>query len=112
MSLGTLLALLLGTVVPALTAVFTRLTASARTKALLNALLSAFAGALSGAFLSTPPTVARWLQIVECMLLAWVAAGAAFVAAWKPTGASRAIEVRTASFGVGGVASRPAKEGP
>jgi hypothetical protein len=109
-SLGVLLALLLGTVVPALTAIFTRLHASDRTKALLQGMLSAVAGALSGALLAPPPDVAHWLQIVECMVLSWVAAGAAFIAGWKPTGASDALAYRTARFGIGGVASPSADD--
>lgn len=100
-SIGTLLALLLGTVVPALTALFTRMHASERVKSLCQAMLAAVAGALTGAILAPPPGVSVWLQTGECVLLAWIAAGAAFVAAWKPSGAAHAIAVKTPNFGIG-----------
>lgn len=105
MTTSALLALLLGTVVPALTAAFTRLHASANTKALANGMLAAVAGALSAGFLSPPKGFGEWEQIALCVLLAWVASGAAFVAAWHPTGASEAIGRRTASFGIGALRS-------
>lgn len=107
MNTGMLLALALGTVVPALTAVITKANASPRLKALLSAMLAALAGGLSGAYQQPPKALSQWEQIGLTILLAWVAAGVAYLTGWKPTGAARALARATARIGVGAPESTP-----
>ncbi len=101
MNLALLWSLAVGTLLPALTALVTKESLSPRVKALVLACLSAVTGVLSG-FLVTPPHgTAEWEQIAGAILVAWVTAGASFVAGWQPTGAIKTIETRTSTFGLG-----------
>jgi hypothetical protein len=101
MNTASLLALILGTIIPAATALIAKQHASPKIKALLNAMLSAIAGGLSGAFLAPPHGIAQWEQIVYTVLLAWISAGAAYITGYVPTGAAAAISKATANFGIG-----------
>jgi hypothetical protein len=96
-----LVALLAGTVIPALTALFTKDTASNALKALMTAGLSVVAGAATTIATTPPQGVAQWEQLVGTTLVAWIAAAGAYSAGWKPSGAAPAISKRTARFGLG-----------
>jgi predicted membrane channel-forming protein YqfA (hemolysin III family) len=101
MSQSAIIALFLGTIIPGLTALVSRDTASPKLKALLTAMLAAVAGGLSAALTTPPPNVAQWESIVLSILLAWISAAAAYFFGWKPSGASDSIQRHTASFGFG-----------
>ena len=94
-----LLAALVGVVIPAVTAAATREQASDRTKALVTGLLSAVGGILTRAVISPPSTAHEWGQLGIGVLVCWAAAITSYLAAWKPTGASKAIAHRTRNIG-------------
>lgn len=101
MTLGVLIALLAGTVIPALTAAVTRETASARMKAAIAAVFSVSAGAVATVATTPPRGTSQWEQLVGTILLAWVASASAYSFGWKPTGAVKVIVRATAGFGIG-----------
>ncbi len=101
MNLALLWSLAVGTVLPALTALVTKEKLSAALKSLVQALLAGVTGAVSGFVVTPPHGTAQWEQIAGAILVAWVTAGAAFIAGWVPTGAIVAIAARTARFGIG-----------
>ena len=103
MTTATLIALLVGTVIPGITAAITKKEASVRVKAIVTALLSAIAGGLN-AYLASPPVgTSGWETFIGTILVTWIASAAAYYFGWKPTGAASAIADRTPNFGFGTV---------
>lgn len=103
MTTATLIALMVGTVIPGVTALVTKNETSARVKAIVTAGLSAISGGLT-AYLTTPPVgTSGWETFVGTILVTWIASAAAYFFGWKPTGAADALAKRTARFGVGSV---------
>lgn len=93
--------LLVGTVLPGLTALVTREHASVRLKALLTAVMAAVTGGLSG-FLTAPPHGwPQWEQVISSIAVAWITAVFTYLGAYKPTGLSSYLTRRTAGFGIG-----------
>ena len=97
-----LITLLLGVVVPGLTALITKDTASVRLKALLSALLAAVAGGLTGYITTPPANVHQWETVLLGIGFAWITAGVAYLTGWKPTGAAAYIDRKTHKVGFGG----------
>lgn len=109
---GVLWSILVGTLLPALTAFVTRENATPKVKALLTALISGVTGAVSG-FLITPPSGwSQWEQVIGTIAVTWAMAAVSYFFGWKPTGAAAAIARATASFGVGGRPAPPAADHP
>jgi uncharacterized membrane protein YdcZ (DUF606 family) len=102
---GVLLALVIGTVIPAVTAVATKLSSNVKTKALVAAGLSVITG-VACTYLTTPPRdTKQWEQLIGYMLVAWIASSGAYVAAWKPSHAAAVLNEHTPAFGFGAVGS-------
>jgi drug/metabolite transporter (DMT)-like permease len=95
-----LVALLVGTVLPALTAVFTRKTASPRVKAIVTAAMSTLTGIILTASSSPPHGWHAWEELIVVSLLSWASASAAYWFGWKPTGAADKIATATSRFGI------------
>lgn len=93
--------LLIGTVLPGLTALITHESASARIKALLTALFAGVTGALAGFLITPPHGWVEWQQVVSAIAVAWITAIISYVGGWKPTGASVYVARKTARFGLG-----------
>ena len=100
MTIGVLLALVVGTVIPAVTELLTRETASWKTKAALTAGLSVLVGALSTALVVPPKGTAQWEQLAITVALCWTASWVAYWGAWRPSGAAKKINQATATFGL------------
>jgi len=104
MTSGVLLALIIGTIIPAITAVATKLTSNIKTKALVAAGLSVITGIVSTVLTTPPKGAAQWESLLGYMLVAWIASTGAYVAAWKPSKAAAVLNERVApSFGFGAV---------
>lgn len=101
MNTASLLALVLGTVIPAVTALITKAHLALRLRALLSAMLAAIASGLSGAYLSPPHGVGQWEQIVWTILLAWVAAAAAYVTGSPQQVVTQAVDRIAPNVGFG-----------
>ena len=101
MSTATLIGLLVGTVIPGLTAMVTKDQASAKVKAVVTAGLAAVSGGLTAYLTSPPHGTAGWEQFIGTILVTWIASSAAYFFGWKPTGAAHVLAEHTASFGIG-----------
>lgn len=99
---GGLWSLLIGTVLPALTALVTKEHATDRVKALLTALLSGVTGAVSGFLITPPQGMAQWEQVIGSIAVTWVTAFVTYAAGWKHTPVIAAIARWTRHFGFGG----------
>ena len=100
-NLAVLLSLLIGTVIPGVTSIVTNGGASTKLKALITAGLAAVTGALTSILTTTPHGTAQWEQIIATMLVAWIAAAAAYSFGWKVSGATSRLETATRTFGFG-----------
>ncbi|MDE1904849.1 MAG: hypothetical protein KGH75_00175 [Rhodospirillales bacterium] len=100
MSPALLAALVIGTVLPALTAVVTKDTASAKLKAALTAGIGALTAAVTTALYAPPHGGTAWEELAAAVAVSWAASAVAYFAGWKPTGAVAAIHRRTARFGL------------
>jgi len=105
-TLSLALAVVVGVIIPGLTAVVTREHASDRLKGLMTGLLSGLSGGLLCAFTSPPVNVREWVLVLEVIGLTWVSAVVSYLLAWKPSGASKAVAAATSGFGVGGDPAR------
>lgn len=116
---SSLISVVIGIVIPGLTALITKEHASDRLKAFLTALLAAVTGGLNGALTALPHGWTQWEAILWQIFVAWVAAGVAYLTGWKPTGASNTVTKKTATFGLPlsstspgvSVSSKPAEAG-
>lgn len=93
------LAFVIGSVVPLVTAVAARLKASSPVKALLNLVLC-IAGGVLAAFQANPGGL-TWLQIAQAVIATYLASGVTYSHLWKPTGVAPAIQRATRSVGIG-----------
>ena len=93
--------LLVGTVLPGLTALVTHENASPRVKALLTAVLAGATGAVSGFLITPPHGWAQWQQVVSAIAVAWITAVISYLGGWKPTGAAGFVARKSARFGIG-----------
>lgn len=100
MSVGVLIALLVGTVLPALAEVITREATSYRVKAAITGVLSALTGAITTALFVAPQGTAQWEALLVTTVTSAAAAYVAYWTAWKPSGAAAKIARATASFGI------------
>ena len=101
MSSATIIALLVGTVIPGITALVTKDEASVRVKAIVTAGLAAISGGLTAYLTRAPVGTRGWETFVGTILVTWIASSAAYFFGWKPSGASNAISQRTRRWGFG-----------
>jgi hypothetical protein len=99
--LTTLVSLLVGMVLPALTAVVTKEHLPAWIKQAVLLLLATVTGVLTSLIGAVPTTVSGWLAVLTNIALTFVAALAAQFGLWEHTGAGPAITRATARFGIG-----------
>jgi hypothetical protein len=95
------LAIVLGVVVPFLTALVVKEKAPGWLKAAANALLAAVAGAVTTAIGDGGNVILG--QWVMGIFGAFVASVGSYFGLWKPTGATDAVSRKTATFGIGPV---------
>lgn len=101
LSAGTVITGLVGLAVPALIALVTRASLPAKGKVLLTLLLTTISGAVTS-IVTWPTTSSGWWLLVWNILLTFLAAAAADVAAWIPSGASKLLHAKTDKrFGIG-----------
>lgn len=96
----TVLAFLAGTVIPLLTALVTKITASSAVKAVANLILSMAAGGV--AFLVANDGTGTLLELIAAMVSVYLASGVSYTNFWKPTGTAAAVQSATPNTGVGG----------
>lgn len=94
-----ILSLILGTVIPLLVGILTKINASSGVKAVANAFLSALAGVLTT--LINAGGVFEWRSVVLTTLLTWVVSVATYYGLYKPTKTAQVVQLKTANFGVG-----------
>lgn len=94
-------ALVIGTLIPALTDLLAKEAAPAWLKAVLNAGLAAISGALTGALNANTLNGSHWEQILLTIGLAWLASVASYFGLWKPTGLSDKLSRATPNVGIG-----------
>lgn len=95
--------LLIGTVIPLLVGLLTKLNASSGVKAVVNALLAALAGFLTEA--GSDEFVLG--SAIVTVLLTWAVSVATYYGLYKPTGTSQAVQRSTRNFGVGSSSQTP-----
>lgn len=95
----TVVAFIVGTVMPLLTAVLTKLSASSGIKAIVNLALSAGAGVL--ALFTASGGKTTWYEIVGAVVAAYLASGVSYQNLWKPLKVAPALQESTQGFGVG-----------
>lgn len=95
----TVLAFLVGSVVPLLVALLTKLKASPRVKAAANLVVSIVAGVVT--FLSTTNGRATFLELAGAAIAAYLASGVAYHNFWKPTGVAPVVNRSTPKLGIG-----------
>lgn len=108
MDTATLIALLVGTVIPGLTALVTKDEASDKVKAVVTAGLAAVSGGLTAYLTKAPVGAKGWETFVGTILVTWIASSASYFFGWKPSGAANAISQRTRRWGFGRVPKPPA----
>lgn len=95
-----ILALVTGTVIPIVTGIITKLSASSGLKALVSAVL---AGAVAVAgYVGEWNGVGTWKQALVVGLVAFMQHAASYYGLLKPTGIAPAIQETTRGFGLGG----------
>lgn len=95
-----LLSLLAGSVIPLLVAVFTKMNASSKTKAVVNLILSLAAGFVTWALEHNGRFT--WYELVSAMALVYLSSGVTYQNFWKPTAVAPTVQYKTQAFGVGG----------
>lgn len=101
MSLSTIITMLIGLLLPMLITLVTKERLPAHIKVLILLLLSTVSGVTSSLVGSVPVTLTGWGHVALNILMTFVAAAAAQIAAWEPSGALKAVEGRTAKYGIG-----------
>lgn len=94
---ATLIATLVGVVVPLLVGVVTKLKAAAGVKAFLNAGLCGLGGLVA----TVVPETFTWRAFLVKWATAWVVSVATYYGLWKPSGVAPAVQQSTAGVGVG-----------
>ncbi len=93
------LTLLSGAVLPLLISVFVKANVASNVKVAANVILSMAAGGL--AFLITNDGSAQWQELVNAMILAYLASNVSYLGTYKPTGLTESINDKTANLGIG-----------
>jgi hypothetical protein len=96
-----LLAFAAGAAVPLVVAVFTKLHASSKTKAVLKVVLSIVGGVIAALLASDTPGTLSVLQILDVCVKTYLGGVATYHSLWKPTGATAKIAAKTANVGFG-----------
>ena len=94
-----LLNFVLGSLIPLVTAIFTKVNASSRVKSVFNAIVSIATGA--GGYLLLNDGRATLVALATYSITAFLASGVAYQNVWKPTGAAPALQAKTPALGVG-----------
>ena len=94
-------AVIIGTLIPAVTEIVTKSKLSGQVRTLIAGGLSAVGGALSGALSNGELNGAHWQLVLATTLAAFGATVIADVGAWQPSGASKAIRAATSNVGIG-----------
>lgn len=87
-----------GVFLPILVGLVTKQVASRNLKAVLLAFLSAVAGFIS---VVTQGSGVVTKEVVVAALVTWITAIAVHYGLWKPTGATEAVQEKTANIGIG-----------
>ena len=95
----TLLAFLIGSVMPLLTGMVTKISASSRVKSVTNLVLSVLAGVLAHLMENTGKSTL--LDLATAAITAYLAAGVTYQNLWKPAGTTAAVQNKTAGTGIG-----------
>ena len=95
----TVLNFVVGSLVPLLVAVFSKIHASSSLKATLNLGLSILAGATSSLLLTDGESTA--LGIATSAITVYLASGVTYQNLWKPTAVAPALAEHTSGFGFG-----------
>jgi hypothetical protein len=107
---GVLVALVIGTIIPAITALATTLSSNVKTKAVVAAGLSVLTGIATTYFTTPPKGTSQWESLIGYMLVCWIASSGAYVAAWKPSHAAAALNERSPAFGFGPIGASPVED--
>ena len=99
--------LLLGVIIPALTALLTKSGAPAWVKVVVNLFLAAVVGGISGALNGGTLTVAHWQAIAISIALTWIMSVASYFGLYQKTGAAQKISAKTAAIGFGPADPKP-----
>ena len=94
-----MLGVIIGTILPLLTATLTNITASSKTKVIVNTALSIVGGTL--AYLVANDGKATWVQLGLAVAAAFAASGVSHNHLWKQLNVTAWIAVATKYFGVG-----------
>lgn len=94
------LAFIVGSLMPLLTALLTKVNASSAVKGTLNLVLSIIGGVVS-AFVTAGDAGLTVLQIGTAAIAAYLASQVAYSGLWKPTGATGAIADSSKGIGLG-----------
>lgn len=101
MTLSTLITMLIGVGIPAIIALITKQRLNAKVKVLLTLFFTTVSGVLTSLLGAVPNSLTAWEHVLLNILMTYLAAAAADVAGWIPTGAKKAIEDGTRDFGIG-----------
>jgi len=98
------LSIIVGTLIPLLVGVVTKMRASSQVKSIANALLSAVAGALVPVInaCAGDTCAVNWREVALGVGVTWIASVATYYGLWKPTGTADSVQARTAGVGIGG----------
>ena len=95
-----LLNFLVGSLIPLLTALFTKVNASSGLKSTVNLVLSLVTG--TAGYLLLHDGAATVVALATHAITAYLGSGVSYQNLWKPTGVAPAIQASTADVGVGG----------
>lgn len=101
MTISTIISMLIGVGIPLLVAFVTKETLPDRIKVLILLFLSTASGVVSSLVGAVPTTLSGWGHVALNILMTFLAAAAAEVAAWKPLGTTAAVARLSARFGLG-----------
>lgn len=94
-----------GTVIPLLVALLTKLNASGKVKGVLNLVLSVLGGALT--YLLDHSGSASYVQLLNAVVLTYLASGVSYTNLWKPVGAAPAVAMLAPDKGLGKPVAQP-----
>lgn len=95
----TLLAFLVGSIMPLFTALATKLRASSQVKAAVNLVLSLLGGVFA-AFVASEGSLTV-IEIATAAIATYLASGVSYHNLWKPLGTTQALQTSTADSGLG-----------
>lgn len=99
----TVVTFVLGSLVPLVVALATKLNASSSLKAAVNVVLSIIVGV--GGYLLANDGETTLLALAGAAITAYLASGVTYQNLWKPTGTAPEIQLKTRNVGIGGTST-------